>query len=299
MSNPLTAPDVDAQPGAWLAPLAPEPPAWVQSLTDWSGDASHRDFRRVAAEIPNATALPDAQLESAVAEAYASLRRDLRDTGHHPVRFWNYVPAIHADLGGGRDRYMVFNAGRFAAFREWFGSSAVFSRTLPTASAVGVGGCALVVHGLATRQPGAPVENPRQIPAYSYSKRFGPLPPCFARGTIVAGPGGERRLLIGGTASIVGELSQHERHVRDQVSETFQNLAHLIATARGDAQHEPASRALDAFEHVRVYVVRSEDADLIRDLVRDAMPARPNLEFAQADLCRRELLVEIEGYARL
>ena len=33
-----------------------------------------------------------------------------------------------------------------------------------------------------------PVENPRQIPAFRYSKRYGPIPPCFARATRIKTP---------------------------------------------------------------------------------------------------------------
>jgi chorismate lyase/3-hydroxybenzoate synthase len=292
MSNRLRAPLADA-PGAWLVPLAAAPPAWVQAV------ARPEDrFRLVSAEVSDAEQLDTPQLVAAVAEAYGTIAASLRETGHHPVRFWNFVPAIHADMGDGCDRYMVFNTGRFAAFRDWFGSAAVFDRLLPTASAVGIAHGPLVVHGLASREPGTPVENPRQIPAYSYSRRFGPLPPCFARGTIIDTAAG-RRLLVGGTASIVGELSQHERHLREQALETFDNLAHLIAAARGEAPAASAGDTLTAFDHVRVYIVRAEDAALVRELVHDVMPGVTSLEFARADLCRRELLVEIEGFARL
>ena len=73
----------------------------------------------------------------AVGDAYRAIAESLRASGHHPVRFWNFVPGIHADMGGGLDRYMVFNAGRYAAFEAWFGQAALFTRTVPTASAVG------------------------------------------------------------------------------------------------------------------------------------------------------------------
>jgi chorismate lyase/3-hydroxybenzoate synthase len=211
-------------------------------------------------------------------------------------------------MGDGRDRYMVFNAGRFAAFCHWFGSAAVFNRTVPTASAVGVVDGALVIHGLATRHPGRPIENPRQVPAYSYSTRYGPLPPCFARATVVpmadgldadvaAAERGSARLLVGGTASIVGEDSRHQRDARQQTLETFANLAHLLAAASGTAGEVDEAARLDAFTDARVYIVRESDAAIVRPLVLARLAGSARVEFAQADLCRRELLVEIEGLA--
>jgi chorismate lyase/3-hydroxybenzoate synthase len=295
MSNSSISPVVEA--GAHLAPLAPEPPVWA---TELAAGSDHEAWRLVTARIPDAGSLGAAALETAVTDAYASLAAALAGTGHHPVRFWNFVPAIHADMGDGRDRYMVFNAGRFAAFCDWFGSAAVFNRTVPTASAVGIVDGALVIHGLAALDPGRPVENPRQVPAYSYSRRYGPVPPCFARATVVPerGASSGARLLVGGTASIVGEDSRHEQDARQQTIETLANLAHLLAAATGTPAGEVDEQGrLDAFSHVRVYIVRDGDAPLVRALVLGRLRDTTHVEFAQADLCRRELLVEIEGLA--
>ncbi len=298
MGNLRTSSLADLRPGPGLAPLVPDPPPWAETLAAGSGGAPLDRWRLVSARIPAATTLDAPALERAVADAYAAIASSLAASGHHPVRFWNFVPAIHGDMADGRDRYMVFNAGRFEAFREWFGSEAVFNRTLPTASAVGIVADPLVIHALASTQAGTPVENPRQIPAYNYSKRYGPLPPCFARGTVVrdAPRAGGTALLVGGTASIVGEHSTHERDARHQILETFENLSRLVAAAGGAAD---VQAALDAFRFLRVYVVRPDDADQVQEMVRDRFTGVETVEFGQADLCRRELLVEIEGLVEL
>ena len=282
----------DVRGTGWLLPLRAEPPRWAQALAS----AQPGRWRLLVEAIPGPEALSASGLEEAVADAYRRLARTLADTRLHPVRFWNFIPGIHADLGDGLDRYMAFNAGRYGAFHDWFGSAAMFTRDLPTASAVGVAGGPLLVHALGCAAPGSPVENPRQIPAYSYSRRYGPLPPCFARATRLTSTGADAdppALLVGGTASIVGEDSLHERHARAQTGETLDNLAHLVARAFGIA---PA-HALRAFTDLRVYIVREEDADDVRTLVDARFPQVAHIEYAQADLCRRELLVEIEGTA--
>jgi chorismate lyase / 3-hydroxybenzoate synthase len=101
------------------------------------------------------------------------------------------------------------------------------------------------------------------------------------------------------TASIVGEDSRHERDAHQQALETFANLARLLTRAHEAAGVLAPSDPLQAFIDLRVYIVREEDAAVLRDLVASRFPHLATIEYAQADLCRRELLVEIEGVARL
>jgi len=197
-------------------------------------------------------------------------------------------------MGAGIDRYMVFNAGRYDAFSEASAAGRGFARSLATASAVGVGGADLVVYCLASSSPGTPVENPRQKSSWLYSSRFGPLPPCFSRATLTT-IGGHSRILIGGTASIVGEESRHQVDTAAQLDETLQNLASVVAAARGTS--EATWRALERLVDVRVYLTRDESAGLIRREIGERCPRADRVELVHARLCRPDLLLEIEAGA--
>jgi enamine deaminase RidA (YjgF/YER057c/UK114 family) len=188
---------------------------------------------------------------------------------------------------------MVFNAGRFKALCDWFGGSDQLAARVATASGVGHRGRDLVVHCLAGAERGVAVENPRQIPAFRYSKRYGPLPPCFARATVVRNllPTGPA-VLVGGTASICGERSMHQEALAGQIRETLANLGSLV-TAAG-VSGDP----LAAFTHVRLYHPRAQDAAAIESAAAE-FTSVDRVQLIQADLCRSELLVEIEGVARL
>jgi chorismate lyase/3-hydroxybenzoate synthase len=167
---------------------------------------------------------------------------------------------------------------------------------------VGIDRGPLVIHALGDIAAGTPLENPRQVPAYSYSKRYGPLPPCFARAMLTEREPGDYRLLIGGTASIIGEDSQHMRDPRRQAHETFDNLTQLIASASARVHAPtlpPVGDPLDTLTDLRVYFVQEDHAALVRDLVLARFRRAESVEFMRADLCRTELLVEIEGQARL
>lgn len=279
-----------------------DPPSWV---FDWMsakagpmavGDLSltHRGLGPTASlmslTLSDAASLAADEFERRTIEIFESLRRGLALSEHAaPVRFWNYLPAIHEPMDERRDRYMVFNAARFKAMSDWFGGPAHLPGRLPAASGVGHGGRDLVVHCLSCAQAGEAVENPRQIPAFEYSEKYGPLPPCFARATVIAHDGG-RALLIAGTASIVGEQSVHPDDLPKQLDETLANLHALVDAA-------PAGEEPWALRDVRAYCVRQSDAPAIEQRLRAALGPAVRLEMRRADLCRAELLVEIEGLA--
>jgi hypothetical protein len=296
MSRPLLFEDGRSPAATRLAPLQPVPPGWVQDLfasaSAWlevgrrvDGLASG-DLVLLKTTIEQARSFPGTALRRLVAEAYRQIGATLGEVGREPIRFWNFIPDPGTPMGPGIDRYMVFNAGRYDALST-DGQSR--PRSWATASAVGVDSADLVVYCLGSSSPSTSVENPRQIPAWLYSARYGPRPPCFARATI-ATIGGRPRLLIGGTASIVGEDSRHDIDVAAQLEETLLNLASVVAAARGLG--EPADRAL-------AQVTGESAAAGIRREVGRRLIRADRIEMVRARICRPELLLEIEGVAEM
>jgi chorismate lyase/3-hydroxybenzoate synthase len=281
--------------------LEPDPPAWVHDLLeggtteplhDRAGlfDIVRREpFVRVTTRIPNAVLLNADELSEVVAGRYAGLGSLLSDLHKFPVRFWNYVPGIVDVLGPGMDRYMAFNRGRHAAYAAGWGGNEPHTSVVPTASAIGVAGQDLVIDCLASDTRGTPVDNPRQIAPWRYSPRYGPKPPCFARGTLISLEG-RRVLLVAGTASIVGEESRHPGDIHGQMLEIVRNLEALILNA-GVAARNPLQQLTDA----RIYVVRPEDIDPVELELRGRTGENVRVETSLARVCRAELLVEIEA----
>jgi chorismate lyase / 3-hydroxybenzoate synthase len=247
------------------------PPTWAGSLGE--------GFSLASVRVPDARSLGRAELHEATSSAYRRIEAELRARGAiHPVRFWNHIPGIHEPMGDGLDRYMVFNAGRYEALSAWFGGKETFDTRVASASGVGHRGRDLVIHCLASDRPGRAVDNPRQIAPYRYSRKYGPLPPCFARATVI-----EPLVLVGGTASIVGEASVHLDDLAGQTEETLTNLAVFAP--------------LDRYRDVRVYYPDPARLEELRALLKDAFPGAGEIGWVRADLCRAELLVEIEGIA--
>jgi chorismate lyase/3-hydroxybenzoate synthase len=288
---------------------APKQPIWVQDL--FRGSEAHLlagsvrglnlsvfdspGNRLVRARIKGAATLSDTEFQQATVAAYGDIARQLgAKPSRHAVRLWNYIPDIHRACCGGLDRYMVFNLGRFEACRVWLGTED-FQKHLPTASGMGHQGSDLVIDALGMETEGVAIENPRQTPAYQYSRQYGPRPPCFARATMIPEADGPPcRLLVGGTASIRGEASIHQMDLLAQIDETLENLASLASAAAGQSI---AAGDLSVFRDLRVYYPRRADGATIRRLIRGRFPGATRIEYLPCKLCRKELLVEIEGIA--
>jgi chorismate lyase / 3-hydroxybenzoate synthase len=294
----------------------PGPPAWTHRLVGdpqraaWIEAAPRRLLRVVAgdgfsllsARLVDAVALDAETFRDGARELYELLRRELTALSTpHPVRVWNFIPGILEPLGELPHRYMHFNAGRFQAYEAWFRSSEGFELHLPTATGTGQAGAHLDVHCLCARHPGTPVENPRQIAAYRYSPRYGPLPPCFARATRLCNGHGFDWLLVGGTASVTGEDSAHLEDLDAQLEETARNLEALVRRGLGEdgAARAAGAEPLGRFRSLRVYHPRAADAPFLQDALSARFPAIDRLELVRSELCRPELLLEIEGVAIL
>ncbi|UNK58966.1 pteridine-dependent deoxygenase [Pseudoxanthomonas daejeonensis] len=230
----------------------------------------------------------DDGLEAAARRAYARLGAFLAGGDMpHLLRIWNYMDAI--TLGEeDAERYRRFCVGRVA------GMEAFDAARLPAATAIGRhdGVRRLQVYWLAAREPGRPVENPRQVSAYRYPRQYGPQAPSFAR-AMLPPAGASMPLLLSGTAAIVGHASQHSGSVQAQVDETLANLASLVDTARRQSPELPA--VLGAGSPLKVYVRDPSDAEAVAARLDASLdPSVPRL-LLHAQVCRRELLVEIDG----
>ena len=246
----------------------------------------------VSVWLPNAQDLMANEFRLGAGEVYQIVRSSLANTpAPHPVRMWNFIPGIHRRLDGDLDRYQVFNQARHAAFSEWLGDPSRFAAGLPTATGVGHSGSALVVHALGSARLGQPQENPRQCPAYRYSRTGGPRPPCFSRAVVASLPKGPK-LLISGTASVRGEESVQIGSLAGQLEELLENLRNLPGLVG-----QGSRGALESIREVRFYHRRAEDRDQLRAEIARRFTGARRVEAIQADICRRELLVEVEAVA--
>ena len=209
----------------------------------------------------------------------------------HVWRIWNFITAIN-DGDGDEERYKLFSLGRAHGFIAAQAQVPVVG--YPAATAVGKpdGPRTLQVCWLAGREPGVMLENPRQVAAYQYPRRYGPAAPAFSRAMLIPGP----TLLISGTASIVGHASLHDGNLVAQIDETLANLDVLLRRAQA-AGHLASSR-LGPGGLLKVYLRPGIDPAPVTARLRERLGTDTPLIVVAAEICRRELLIEIEAVQR-
>jgi chorismate lyase / 3-hydroxybenzoate synthase len=269
----LPLPQLAGPPVAELWHAGAEIARGVEGSVRWAADGQ---VLFGAIELPGGDA---AELEAATAFAYRELLAGCGHLGYpHLLRTWNVVPAINR-VDEGLERYRRFCRGRAEAFEAHCGR--FFQPLLPASSGVGGPEGELVVWFLAGRERGVPRENPRQVSAYSYPPSYGPRSPSFARATRCPQRLGGT-LLLSGTASIVGHQSVHHGDVLRQLDETLANLGQLLGG-------QPP-------RILKVYLREVADTAAVAAALERWYGGVPTL-YLQADICREELLVEIEGLA--
>lgn len=228
-------------------------------------------------------------LDDTTYQGYSQALRQLHNLGYPYLwRAWNYFPRINGSENG-LERYRRFCVGRHQAMVETFFE---FPGSLPAATAVGTRSGPLQLILLAGSQSAQHFGNPRQLNAYEYPREYGPRSPSFARATICRSET-EGLLFIAGTASVVGHTSRHIGLPYEQARETIQNLRTLFSHVReiGGAEWlvgQPRS----------MYKVYLRNPDLLPEVSR-ALEGSPLADqpvlFLQGELCRKDLLVEMEA----
>lgn len=228
-----------------------------------------------------------ADLRAQTRAAYEAIF-ELLDRLDYPavLRFWNYFPAINQETGG-MERYRQFNVGRQDAF---LAHERAISGNVPAACALGSVSGALNIAFLALRGEVVGIENPRQLSAYHYPGEYGPRSPIFSRAGL-ARLGGRDVVFVSGTASIVGHQTLHRGDVVAQARESMTNIAAVIDAA---AARSGTPLQLDTLCY-KIYLRDPADLARVRQEIERFVAGSVQTVYLQADVCRADLLVEIEA----
>lgn len=198
------------------------------------------------------------------------------------VRQWNYIEHI-TQVNRGVQNYQGFNdsRARFYAGQDW-------SSGYPAATGIGTAAGGVVVElDAMTGVRIAAVDNNLQVAAHDYSQQVligdtlkPKATPKFERAKLAGDV-----FYISGTAAIRGEYSLANENVERQTTMTLENIEYLLDKVN--------LRQIDA---MRVYLKQADYLDDARSVVSQRCPYSQAL-YVVADICRPELLVEIEGVA--
>ena len=274
---------------------------WRASGRLTSGQSDDVHFRHDEEFVFGTVSVPETRFEAiadktplqqATESAYGQIFKQLDALAFpYPLRFWNYVPRIN-EHSHDLERYQQFNIGRQEAF---LAHERDVQGDLPAACALGLQHGPLSVAFLAGRTPPQSIENPRQVSAFEYPQQYGPRSPSFARANLVSTQCGEL-LLVSGTASILGHATVHPGDVAAQTRETVKNIEAVVAQANQISRcgHFELSGLA-----CRVYVRHPGDLGTIRHELELALGESLKAVYLQADICRSDLLLEIEATVTL
>jgi chorismate lyase/3-hydroxybenzoate synthase len=219
--------------------------------------------------------------------AYTKILRTASERGYpHPIRAWNFFPQI-TEGDGDKECYRQFSVGRAHAFDDL----GLTKQDYPAGTAIGThDDSSLLIILISGRTPANNVENPRQTSAYDYPRQYGPVGPSFARASLLE-LGNEKQLLISGTASIVGSKSQHTDDLLNQLEETLTNVLTLAAHCGWKKQDRAPHKA----PLLRVYLRSAQNLATIEQRIHAELGEDARIFFLHGDICRTELLLEIES----
>ena len=281
--------------------------AKVENLSEHLATVRRDDITWVYAShaMPRNTANAYWQSYSALEELY-KLLASAGARFDQVIRTWLYMGDIVAAEGESQ-RYKELNKARTDFFdgisflRGYLPAGIKNSTVYPASTGIGTAGRDICMSALAlvTERDDVvtmPLENPRQVAAYDYAKHYSPQSPKFSRAMALAYDS-HAITFVSGTASITASETVHIGNAAAQTEETLDNIAALIGEDNFRSHGLPGlGTNLNGLGHARVYVKRPEDYAAIRAVCEKRLGEMPVI-YSLGDVCRDDLLVEIEGIA--
>lgn len=249
-----------------------------------------------------------AKVYDASLDAFAQIRDhfgSVRVRFEQVIRTWLYLGGI-VEMEGDQQNYQELNRARtdfyrdipFLAGRSPSGQNGTI---YPASTGIGTQGRGIMMSAIALATDrddivAIPLENPRQTAACDYARMYSPESPKFARAMALS-CGEYTTIFISGTASITNAETQHVGDPVAQTHETLDNIAALISEENLARHGLPGlGTSLEGLGGARVYVKNQSDYPKIQAVCKERLGELPTI-YAIADVCRPDLLVEIEGIA--
>jgi enamine deaminase RidA (YjgF/YER057c/UK114 family) len=211
------------------------------------------------------------------------------------VRQWNYIGDI-LGFDGREQRYQAFNDVRSSFYGESFAATG-----FPAATGIGMNEGGVIIEFIAIQSNdliNSPIDNPEQIAAHEYSEKVLVGEQCTLKTTPKFERArylelyGKKVIFISGTASILGEHTVGIGNPAEQTEITISNIRHLFSEQV--LSKITSGKLTPKYGHARVYIKNRKDYSAIRKTFKTHFGNLP-VVYIIADICRPELLVEIEG----
>lgn len=219
------------------------------------------------------------------------------------VRQWNYIERI-TEFENKYQHYQSFNDAR-----SHFYSKVDWINGYPAATGIGTQYGGIMIDAVITKSQNSdykciPLNNDLQIAAYDYSQDVllgakdeilqVKSTPKFERAKAIT-DGKHGLVYISGTAAIRGEDSLTNVGIEEQTRITMENIYYLISKQNLNKAGIDINKDC-SLDMLRVYLKNAEEVQIVKDYLDNLIPSIP-VSYLLADVCREELLIEIEGIA--
>lgn len=253
---------------------------------DWK---LYHNNQYLIATVPS-THLQNLTIDAATEKAYTLIFQQLESWGYpYLIRTWNFFNGITDDGYGANNNYQLFCSGRTRAYSNY----PIANQAYPAATVIGTNND-LHIHFIASKTSGLGIENTKQVSAYEYPAYYSEDPPLFSRAVLHQNDS-QNILFISGTASITSHSTQHEGDINRQTEVCLDNIQHLLNTAIHD--HQLPNISISDFTQLKVFIKHSEHIKTVRTHIESLLGTHTSVIYLNGDMCRTDLLVEIEAIA--
>jgi len=225
------------------------------------------------------------------------------------IRQWNYIEgilSINTETGREYQNYQVLND-----VRALYYSKEKFEHGYPASTGIGMNAGGIILEFIAIKPENGvnivPLKNPAQTDAYDYSQgvlvgnssgqNSKKSSPKFERAKYIA-INEKKTIYVSGTASIREEKTIGVNDVKQQTEVTINNIANLISKINLENSGISNNYEKISFSFIRVYVKNISEIDAVKKICNSYYKDVP-INYLVADICRDNLLVEIEGIAEI
>jgi len=219
------------------------------------------------------------------------------------VRQWNYIANITL-VKDDKQHYQEFNDAR-----SHFYNQTNWPAGYPAATGIGTenGGVVVDLFAVTPKKENVSIfalDNKLQVAAHAYSQQVligqedaifkTRTTPKFERGKVVYA-NKESLVYISGTAAIRGEASLEGVGIKTQTVTTLENIDYLTSVENLQEAGVPCVKAVE-MKSLRIYLKEPQYYDEAKKVVDSMSPEVPSV-YLLGDICRDNLLIEIEGIA--
>ena len=224
-----------------------------------------------------------------VLEQSNSLLNDIGFSFAHLVRTWFYIGGLLEEEKG-MVRYDILNSIRDRFYDHIWHEK----KDYPASTGIGMAGEGIIMEGIAIIPSSdisiKRIENPLQISAYNYKTKYSPK---FCRAVFLESKY-SGIMFISGTASIRKDKVMFPDDVEKQTIVTIENIKELISRKNLSRYGIDWKTCIEDIKFIKVYIKEKKLFPKVKNICKSYFGNIPQL-YLKADICRKELLVEIEA----